>query len=219
VLGWCDVKIDIGIMMCASVALGIALEGTIHFLVCFRRGTSAGLNRSQAVRLAYEQCTVPMVQTTIIAGLGLSVFAFSTFTPTQQFGLLTISTMTGALVGDLLILPAILAGPLGFYFSTDERELVAKPIIHAGPSPVPYGGQIALQQRQDRFEPPRPEAAGPMPKLEFPVVSQPKAPPLAPRRVTPPHITSTDVLEGPHADLHARLRNLRRDAPPERTSS
>ena len=115
-LGWLGIKIDIGIMMCASVALGVAVDDTVHFLTWFRRGMKEGLNRKEATMLAYERCAKAMFQTTMIAGLGLSVFALSSFTPTQQFGYLMLIMLTAALVGDLLLLPAILAGPVGKFF-------------------------------------------------------------------------------------------------------
>ena len=62
--------------------------------------------RVQAVMQAYDRCATAMLQTTIIGGLGLAVFATSTFTPTQQFGYLMISMLAAALIGDLLLLPA-----------------------------------------------------------------------------------------------------------------
>ncbi|MEM6798918.1 MAG: MMPL family transporter, partial [Planctomycetota bacterium] len=116
-LGWLGVKIDIGIMMTASVALGVAVDDTIHFLTWFRRGIVQGLDRRSATLLAFDRCAVAMTQTTLIAGLGLAVFATSTFTPTQQFGYLMITMLGAALVGDLVMLPAILCGPLGRFFA------------------------------------------------------------------------------------------------------
>ncbi|MEM9657170.1 MAG: MMPL family transporter, partial [Planctomycetota bacterium] len=115
-LGWLGVKVDIGIMMTASVALGVAVDDTVHFLTWFRRGVKTGLNRTEATMLAYDRCATAMMQTTLIGGLGLAVFATSTFTPTQQFGYLMITMLGAALIGDLLLLPAILAGPLGRFF-------------------------------------------------------------------------------------------------------
>ena len=76
--------------------------------------------------LAYERCATAMMQTTLIGGLGLAVFATSTFTPTQQFGYLMITMLGAALIGDLLLLPAILAGPLGKFFCARlEKDAVA----------------------------------------------------------------------------------------------
>jgi uncharacterized protein len=116
-LGWLGIKVDIGIMMTASVALGVAVDDTIHFVWWFQHGIRDGMDRKSAVIYAYDRCGTAMTQTTIIAGLGLCVFAASTFTPTQQFGFLMITMLSAALVGDLLLLPALLAGPIGRFFS------------------------------------------------------------------------------------------------------
>ncbi|MCA9262844.1 MAG: MMPL family transporter [Planctomycetales bacterium] len=115
-MGWTKVLVDIGSMMTASVAMGVAVDDTIHFLTWFRRGLDEGRDRNEAIMLAYERCASAMTQTTMIAGLGLSVFALSTFTPTQRFGVLMLTLMFTALIGDLIFLPAILAGPAGRAF-------------------------------------------------------------------------------------------------------
>ena len=57
-----------------------------------------------------------MTQTTIVGGLGLSVFAFSTFTPTQRFGMLMLTILLAGVLGELVFLPALLASPLGKFF-------------------------------------------------------------------------------------------------------
>jgi multidrug efflux pump subunit AcrB len=103
-------------MMTASVAMGVAVDDTIHFLTWFRGGVLQGKTRREAIMLAYDRCAGAMTQTTLIGGLGLSVFAFSTFTPTQRFGVMMLTLLGAALVGDLIFLPAILASPLGKCF-------------------------------------------------------------------------------------------------------
>ena len=67
--------------------------------------------------MAYERCATAMIETTLIGGLGLGVFALSTFTPTQRFGYLMMFLLAAALVGDLIFLPALLTGPLGKLFT------------------------------------------------------------------------------------------------------
>jgi hypothetical protein len=103
-------------MMTASVALGVAVDDTVHYLTWYRFGLDKGLDRKGAVMLAYERCATAMTQTTLIGGLGLAVFAFSTFTPTQRFGMLMLTLLVAALVGDLIFLPAMLTGPVGRFF-------------------------------------------------------------------------------------------------------
>lgn len=112
-MGWSGRLLDIGSMMTASVALGIAVDDTVHFLSWFRRGLRAGLSRAEAIGFAYQSCAIPMMQTTLICGLGMSAFAFSDFVPTARFASLMIALLFTALIGDLVLLTALLAGPLG----------------------------------------------------------------------------------------------------------
>ena len=116
-MGHFGTRVDIGSMMTASVAMGVAVDDTIHFLTWFRAGLRKGMDRREAVFIAYRHVAPAMTQTTIIGGLGLCVFALSTFTPTQGFGKLMLTLLLAALVGDLIFLPALLASPLGRIFS------------------------------------------------------------------------------------------------------
>ncbi|MGV3483657.1 MAG: efflux RND transporter permease subunit, partial [Planctomycetaceae bacterium] len=87
-MGHGNVLVDIGTMMTASVALGIAVDDTIHFLSWFRHFIDEGLDRVEAVIETYRRVGPAMLQTTVVGGLGLFVFSLSTFTPTQRFGTL-----------------------------------------------------------------------------------------------------------------------------------
>jgi len=130
-MGWAGMLVDIGAMMTASVAMGVAVDDTVHFLTWFRRGILSGLDRRGAVRLAYKRCATAMIETTVIGGLGLGVFALSTFTPTQRFGYLMMFLLAAALVGDLIFLPALLTGPLGRLFTRRlERQAKKKMAIN-----------------------------------------------------------------------------------------
>lgn len=121
-MGHIGAALDIGSMMTASVAMGVAVDDTIHFLTWFRKGLNKGLARRGALMLAYQRCGAAMTQTTLIGGLGLSVFALSSFTPTQRFGVLMLTLLAAALLGDLLFLPAILSSPLGKYFASKQTK-------------------------------------------------------------------------------------------------
>lgn len=207
-LGWLGVKVDIGIMMTASVALGVAVDDTIHFLTWFRRGIARGMSRYDAALLAYDRCGTAMLQTTIIGGLGLAVFATSTFTPTQQFGYLMITMLAAALVGDLLMLPAILVGPLGRFLGGESAQA----------TPADAGGAVA-------------EGGGTSPGPDDDDVASSLPSPPSTVAAEAPHDASADAqqqtaagnlprtaIEGPHAALHAKLRSLRRDAARDSTS-
>ena len=109
-MGWLAVPVDIVSLMTASVALGIAVDDTIHFLASYRRQCAEGSDPVAAVRGAIHHCGRAMLQTTVICGLGLLVFAASSFIPTYHFGLMMCGLLVAALAGDLLLLPALLVG-------------------------------------------------------------------------------------------------------------
>ena len=116
-MGWLGYSIEIGSVMTASVALGVAVDDTIHFLTWFRRGTKNGLSRYSSIRFAFQHCAKAMIDTSLICGLGVSPFLFSIFMPTAKFALMMGILLLTALVGDLFLLPAILAGTAGKLFA------------------------------------------------------------------------------------------------------
>jgi len=116
-MGWLGMKVDIGAMMTASVAMGIAVDDTVHFLTWFQQALQRGRSRAAAVLFAYRKCAAAMTQTTLVCGVGLLPFAPSEFVPISRFSGLMAASLLAALLGDLLLLPALLASPLGRCFS------------------------------------------------------------------------------------------------------
>jgi predicted RND superfamily exporter protein len=117
IMGWIGSVVDVGAMMTASIGLGIAVDDTLHFLTWFRRAIGDGATQKEAIEAAYRKCAHAMLHTTLIAGLSLFVFYFSSFQPVSQFGLLLFTLLLTALIGDLVLLPALLATPLGRCFT------------------------------------------------------------------------------------------------------
>ena len=115
-MAWLDWPVSIGSMMAASIALGVAVDDTIHYLTWFRADLSQNSDRHVAILAAYRRCGTPTLQAAFINGLGLSVFAVSTFTPTREFGLLMLTILVWGGVAELIMMPALLAGPLGAVF-------------------------------------------------------------------------------------------------------
>lgn len=115
-MGWLGVPVDIGSMMAASIALGVAVDDTIHFLAWFREDMERLGDRAAATLCAYQRSATPTLQAALINGLGLSVFASSSFTPTQRFGWLMLAILMAGVAAELVMLPALLFGPLGAAF-------------------------------------------------------------------------------------------------------
>ncbi|MEQ8787766.1 MAG: MMPL family transporter [Pirellulaceae bacterium] len=121
-MGWLGMSLDVGSIMTASVALGIAVDDTFHFLVWYSRGRRSGLSQRDAVFQSYRHCGVAMTQTSLICGCGLLVFLLSEFSPAARFGGLMFAMLMAALAGDLLFLPALLLGPAGRLFGSSLVE-------------------------------------------------------------------------------------------------
>jgi uncharacterized protein len=117
-MGWLGTAVDIGSMMTASIALGVAVDDTIHYLAWFRKDLDDGMDLRSAIVHSYKKCATPALQAACISGIGLSVFSLSTFTPTQRFGWLMLMILIAGVVAELILLPSILAGPLGAIFET-----------------------------------------------------------------------------------------------------
>ncbi|MFI4848504.1 MAG: RND family transporter [Gimesia chilikensis] len=123
IMGWMDIPLDIGSIMTASVALGIAIDDTLHFLSWFRREKQLDRSCEEAVHAALKHCGRAMIHTTMICGLGLLVFGFSSFIPTQRFAWMMLTLLTTALIGDLLFLPAMLMQPFARHLQFTKAGL------------------------------------------------------------------------------------------------
>jgi len=93
----------------AASTLGLVVDDTVHFLSKYHRARQEhGLSTHDGIRFAFEHVGRAMITTTIVLGAGFYVLTFSNFLLNWQMGVLTIITISTALVLDLFLLPAIL---------------------------------------------------------------------------------------------------------------
>jgi len=140
-LGWLNVPTDIGTMMTGSIALGIAVDGTFHFLTCYRRLFEKTGNSVYATRVALETTGPPIVQATVITGLGMLALGLSNFGPTVRFGLLMTTSLFVALIGDLVLLPCLLYMRPSKAVDTTRAEESTPEARKAHRVPPPHIGQ------------------------------------------------------------------------------
>ena len=126
-MGWCGVTLDVASILTASVALGIAVDDTLHFVTWYFRGRREGMDATQATRRAIETCSRPIVHTTLICTAAMSPFFLSEFIPTSKFAALMVLILLGAIVGDLLLLPALLQSPFGRWIGEPRRSRSGSP--------------------------------------------------------------------------------------------
>ncbi len=107
IMGWFTITLNTATVMVASVSFGIVVDDTVHFLSRFRKEKN-GKNVSTSRVL--ENTTVfageAMIFTTLVNVVGFLVLLISGFQPTREFGILVALSLSVALIGDLVILPA-----------------------------------------------------------------------------------------------------------------
>ena len=140
-MGWMGIVIDVGTVMTPAVALGVTVDDAIHFMLWCRHGQQRGMTKPQAIMFAYGDCARAIYQSWGVIGLGLFSFALSSFSPTQRFGYLMFTMLTASSIGNLVLLPSLLASPLGRFFwlrepAQEHKADVPKPHIALVRKPV-----------------------------------------------------------------------------------
>ncbi len=92
----------------ASIAIGLAVDDTIHYLVRYNREFRKDLDDKRALRETIKHIGRPIIATTLTISVGFSVLAFSSFKPTAVFGVMMVITMVSALIADLILLPSLM---------------------------------------------------------------------------------------------------------------
>jgi signal transduction histidine kinase len=107
-MGLLGIPLSVATSLIASVAIGLAVDDTIHYLVRYNSEFKKDLDKDRAMRETILAVGRPILFTSLTVGLGFSVLLFSHFQPTAIFGLLMVITTVSALVGDLILLPALM---------------------------------------------------------------------------------------------------------------
>ena len=108
-MGWIGISIDIGVAIAGAIIIGVAVDDTIHFLVKYFDARKRGLNIEDTFDEVLRYAGKAILFTTIILSVSFSMFAFSEFSPNQNFGIVTAFALMIAFVVDLLLLPALLS--------------------------------------------------------------------------------------------------------------
>ena len=108
VLGFLQIPLRPATAMTFAVAFGIAVDDTLHYLIRYRMELSKQHYR-QANDSTMLGTGIAMMSTTAILSAGFLVLILSQFTPTVEFGMLSVITIITALIGDLTFLPALLS--------------------------------------------------------------------------------------------------------------
>jgi predicted RND superfamily exporter protein len=109
VIGWLGLTIDMGVAISGAIIIGVAVDDSIHFLMKYFEARKRGLSMQETLDEVLHYAGKAILFTTIVLSLAFSVFAFSTFAPKQNFGIVTATALVIALITDLFLLPALLS--------------------------------------------------------------------------------------------------------------
>ncbi len=107
-MGYAGIPLNSATAIISAVAIGIAVDDTIHFVCHYQSGLKGGLPVADAVRRTLVVKGMPIITTSIIMVAAYSLLLAASFVPTIQFGFLSALIMLFAVVADLMVLPAVL---------------------------------------------------------------------------------------------------------------
>ena len=108
-MGFWGIPVNMATVLIAGIAVGLAVDDTIHFVHAFGNSRGQGADPRQACEDAIVTVGLRLVMTTLILVGAFASMGLSDFMPTLQFGLLSSLTIILALVADLALLPVLLA--------------------------------------------------------------------------------------------------------------
>jgi hypothetical protein len=109
VMGWLGILLNLGTSLIAAIALGIAVDSTIHYMARLNQELRGETDQTAALVRTLRTVGGPIIYTTIALFFGFLTFALSSFVPIQNFGILAGITMATSLGTNLVLLPALLA--------------------------------------------------------------------------------------------------------------
>ncbi len=108
IMGWYSIPMDLFCMMVGSIAIGLAVDDTIHFMHNFRRYYEEGGDPEKAVYKTLHTTGRAMLVTTCVLSIGFFTFMFSEMNNLYNFGFLTGFTLVMALISDYFVAPALM---------------------------------------------------------------------------------------------------------------
>lgn len=109
IMGVLDIPLNPGTAMVAVIAIGIAVDGTIHLLARYNEKCRRTSDYVAAVNEAVAEEATPLIVSSVALALGFGILLFSNFTVVAQFGALAAATMLFSIFANLMITPIVMA--------------------------------------------------------------------------------------------------------------
>lgn len=107
-MGFAGIPLDLGTVMVTSLAAGLALDDTFHYLASYQGFRERGQDNREAITSALEQAGPAVLQTASFTAALFLCLSTSEFTPVARFGILSFIGVSGGILLDLSLLPELL---------------------------------------------------------------------------------------------------------------
>jgi predicted RND superfamily exporter protein len=108
-MGLLGVPLNVGTAPVASIALGIAVDDTVHFLEEYRAQRRRQPDPRTAILAAVAVQARPVVYVSIVLAMGFGVLALSNFGTVVRFGVFSAFVMLMGMACELLVTPVVLS--------------------------------------------------------------------------------------------------------------
>jgi predicted RND superfamily exporter protein len=109
--GFLDLPLNSVTVMVAAVALGIAVDDSVHFITHWRGERARNVPSAEAIALTWRIKGRPILATSAALIAVFSLFTLSSFPPVIHFGWLCAAAFGAALVAVLVLLPVVICRP------------------------------------------------------------------------------------------------------------
>jgi predicted RND superfamily exporter protein len=108
-MGIFGVPLEGGSVVVGPIAIGIAVDDTIHLLFSYTKSRRAGVEPIQAMRMATAHCGRAVATTSCALALGFLAMTVSKFQSVASIGALSAAAIFAAAITEVLLLPALIA--------------------------------------------------------------------------------------------------------------
>jgi len=108
IVGWFNIPMNLFVMLVGNVAIGLAVDDTIHFMHNFRRYFEETGDAKLAVMETLHTAGRAMLVTSCVLSIGFFIFMFASMSNLFHFGFLTGFTIIIALLSDYFLAPALM---------------------------------------------------------------------------------------------------------------
>ena len=127
VMGFTGIPIKASTILVFSIAFGISVDNTIHFLAKYRQELNhTNWDIRKSVVMALKETGVSMIYTSVVLFFGFGIFSISNFGGTQAMGILVSLTLLIAVTSNLILLPSLLSG----LERLTTTEAFKEPLLH-----------------------------------------------------------------------------------------